>query len=116
MTLKRSDTSLLAIFLAIAMLWAIAQNLTPASLSVKIWRPLTTHTAHLLISTVELNAASYEDLLALPGIGPVLAQRILDYRQAHGPFGRIEELVRVNGIGPKLLEKLRPYLVIQPRQ
>jgi competence ComEA-like helix-hairpin-helix protein len=61
---------------------------------------------------LDLNTATSEDLDALPGIGPVLAKRIVDYRQAHGPFRKIEDLEQVSGIGPKKLEKIKPYLII----
>jgi competence protein ComEA len=60
--------------------------------------------------TLDLNRATAQDLDALPGIGPALAQRIVDYRQAHGPFKKIEDLREVSGIGPQNLEKLKPYL------
>jgi competence protein ComEA len=60
--------------------------------------------------TLDLNRATAPDLDALPGIGPALAQRIVDYRQAHGPFKNIEDLREVSGIGPQNLEKLKPYL------
>jgi competence protein ComEA len=61
---------------------------------------------------IDLNRATAEDLDAIPGIGPALAQRIVDYRQAHGPFKKIDDLEEVLGIGPKKLEGLKPYLVI----
>jgi competence ComEA-like helix-hairpin-helix protein len=61
---------------------------------------------------LDLNAATAQDLEALPGIGPVLARRILDYRTAHGQFKKIDDLMQVSGIGPKKLEKMRLYLVI----
>jgi competence ComEA-like helix-hairpin-helix protein len=50
---------------------------------------------------LDLNAAPLEDLLRLPGIGPVLAARIIDNRKLHGPFNNLVDLQRVRGIGPK---------------
>ncbi len=61
---------------------------------------------------IDVNKATREDLEALPGIGPVLAGRIIAYRQTHGPFRRIEDLQKVSGIGPKNLEQMRPYLTL----
>jgi len=61
---------------------------------------------------LDLNAGTQADLEALPGIGPVLAGRIIAYRQNHGPFPQIEDLQKVSGIGPKNLEQIRPYLTL----
>jgi competence protein ComEA len=61
---------------------------------------------------IDPNLASKEDLETLPGIGPVLAQRIIDYRRAHGPYKNIADLRKVSGIGRKKLEKMKPYLTI----
>jgi competence protein ComEA len=56
---------------------------------------------------VHLNTATLEQLDALPGVGPVTAQKILDYRQQHGAFGSVDELDAIPGIGPARLEQLR---------
>ena len=58
---------------------------------------------------VNVNTASAKELEALPGVGEVIAQRIVDYRAANGPFASVDELVYVKGIGAATLEKLRPY-------
>ncbi len=59
---------------------------------------------------VDLNTASAEQLATLPKVGPKMAQRIVDYRTAHKGFKTIEELRNVKGIGPKVLEGLRPHV------
>jgi competence protein ComEA len=56
---------------------------------------------------VHLNSATLEQLDALPGVGPVTAQKILDYRQKHGAFTSVDELDAVSGIGPARLDQLR---------
>ena len=57
---------------------------------------------------VHLNSATLEQLDALPGVGPVTAQKILDYRNAKGAFSSVDELDAVPGIGPARLEQLKP--------
>jgi competence protein ComEA len=61
---------------------------------------------------INLNTASLEELGTLPRVGPVLAQRIVDWRQQHGRFKTVQELDAVDGIGPKLLEALLPLVGI----
>lgn len=62
---------------------------------------------------VNINTADQSQLELLPGIGPALAQRIIDDRTKRGVYQRIEDLDRVKGIGPKLLAKLRPNITLQ---
>ncbi len=64
---------------------------------------------------LDLNRASPADLTALPGIGPTLAARIVEYRQAVGPFPVVEALRGVPGIGPKRYERLAPHLRVGER-
>jgi competence protein ComEA len=56
---------------------------------------------------VHLNSATVEQLDTLPGVGPVTAQKIVDYRQKHGAFTSVDELDAVPGIGPARLDELR---------
>jgi competence protein ComEA len=60
---------------------------------------------------VSLSAASVEQLDALPGIGPVTAQKIVDYRTEHGAFHSVDELDAISGIGPAKLDQLRDLVV-----
>jgi len=60
---------------------------------------------------VQLSTATLEQLDTLPGVGPVTAQKILDYRTKHGAFQSVDELDAVPGIGPKRLEQLRDLVV-----
>ena len=60
----------------------------------------------------QINTATKDELVALPGIGPAKAQAILDYRNAHGPFKSVEEVKDVKGIGAKRFEKLKGELTV----
>ena len=61
---------------------------------------------------IDINRAQPWLLVALPGIGEVLAQRIVDYRDENGPFKRIEDLLQVKGIGKGTLEKIQDYITV----
>lgn len=62
---------------------------------------------------VDVNRAEAEELERLPHIGPAMAQRIVAYRAAHGPFHAAQELLGVPGIGPQTLTALQDYITVQ---
>jgi competence protein ComEA len=63
---------------------------------------------------ININTAALEELEELPDIGPVIAQRILDYRTANGPFLTIEELMKVLGIGQVTFDKIKDLITAEP--
>lgn len=108
MTLKRSDQLVLVCALCgiVGIVLATRAALSPepriAQFITKLSEPL------------DLNTATLDELIDLPGIGPVLARRIIEYREAHGGFKNIEELLQIRGIGPKRLEQLRGRVRVGP--
>jgi competence protein ComEA len=63
---------------------------------------------------INLNSASASQLEALPGIGEVTAQRIVDFREEHGPFRAVDELVHVQGISARTIDQLRDLVTVGP--
>jgi len=90
---------------------------TPASrvlaVSLDAPQPAPTH-APAPTTTLDINTATAQQLQLLPRIGPALAQRIVSDRERHGRYRSINQLDRVVGIGPKTIERLRPYIRIEP--
>lgn len=62
---------------------------------------------------LDINRATVEQLEALPGIGPVIASRIVEYREKHGRFKTVEDLLKVSGIGPKRLAAIKDFVVCE---
>ena len=71
-----------------------------------------TRSAPSAVRLIDINADDLAELDLLPGIGPALGQRIIDYRAEHGPFTTIESIQQVSGIGPRTLEKIRPLITL----
>ncbi|MCC7431119.1 helix-hairpin-helix domain-containing protein [bacterium] len=65
---------------------------------------------------LDLNSATLEQLMTLPGVGKVTAQKILDYRRANVSFKKIEDLLEVKGIGKKKLEKIANFVEVKPKK
>ena len=61
---------------------------------------------------INVNTAKKDELIFLPNVGPVTAERIIRFREDFGVFKSIDDLTRVKGIGPKTLDKLRKYVTI----
>lgn len=111
--LRRADQAAVAVLvlagLAASAGWWIAQGgLQGRLIEVERARPQTAQ------FKVDLNSADWPELVQLPGIGETLARRIVESRQADGPFVEHGDLQRVRGIGPKTLEGVRPYLLPMP--
>ncbi len=85
------------------------ENLLSGKVNEEETDPEETKNPNLLIS---INKATLEQLEYLPGIGPVMAKRIIAYRDQHHGFRTIDELVEIKGIGEKTVEKLKPYVQI----
>lgn len=90
-------------------LHAASKDSSPLALPV----PAKTSSAVAPTTRLDLNTATYNDLVKLPGIGPVMAKRILEFRATNGRFKRLQDLRKVKGIGVKTYEKLTPWLSVQ---
>lgn len=64
---------------------------------------------------IDLNSADWPEFAQLPLVGETLARRIVEHRQKQGPYRNVDELLRVQGLGKKTLDRVRPYLTLTPR-
>lgn len=71
------------------------------------------YTTNFPLNKIDINKANLKKLESIPGIGPVLANRIIEYRNINGKFKSLSDLLKIKGIGPKTLEKIKPYIKIQ---
>ena len=65
------------------------------------------------VEKININTASVKELQKLEGVGPGVAQRIVEYREAHGPFKRGEDLRKVGGVGASMFERNRERIVVK---
>lgn len=68
--------------------------------------------APVTVLLVDINTAKLDELTELPGIGEVMGQRIIDYREQNGKFACIEDIMKVDGIGQGTFEKLKPLITV----
>jgi len=92
-----------------AALVAIVFGTVVASAQTKPNAPSTTASAS---APVNLNTATAEQLATIPGVGPKMAERIIDYRQKNGGFKKIEDLMNVSGVGEKSFLKMKPLITV----
>lgn len=85
-------------------------------------RPIVLEDVRVIVPTfrdataIDPNTASLDELVRLPGIGEVLAGRIIEYREQHGRFASVEELTAVSGIGPAVLEAIRDRIAVEAEE
>ena len=101
--------SLGLVFLALMAGFFIGRNSVSSPIQVS---KVPTASSAVSYEKVNINTATKEQLQTLPGIGEVLAQRILEYRQIHGPFGQISDLTLVEGIGLDRFTLLQDYITV----
>ena len=115
--LTKTDVFLLgltALFMvAVALTWLLSPRQTQGGYDISAVPSTATAPERL---TVNINTASAEELESLPGIGPVLARRIVEDRAANGPFGSRDDLLRVEGIGQAILEGIQDFIVTEDVQ
>ena len=96
-----------------AAILGIAVSAAAASAQNKATTPTAGATATATATApVNLNTATAEQLATIPGVGPRMAERIIDYRQKNGGFKKVEDLMNVSGVGEKSFLKMKPLITV----
>lgn len=111
--IRRADQAVLAALVAVALAgatlwWARAGGFTGGLVEIDNAPPLDYR------FLVDVNEAEWPELAQLPGVGPTIAQRIIESRHAEGDYRTLDQLERVHGLGPRKLEGMRRYLLPLP--
>lgn len=95
--------------------WISLAGLALLLTGVQAWRT-SRPTVSVLLNRfqVDVNTASQAELMALPELGPLTAKRIVEYRDEHGPFQTVDQLLRVPGIGNATLKQIRSMVIVNP--
>lgn len=113
---KWGAIGVLGLIAVVAVVWVILTNRTRPAIMPVVAAPVSPQTVGLSSaggSLLDVNTASAAQLEHLPGIGPALAARIVADREKHGRYTSLDQLDRVQGIGKKTLEKLRPHITVK---
>ncbi len=108
--IQRRDQLVLATVSLVLWLWLIASLLRQGIHRGELVDVDRARVAPVLFR-LDVNQADWPELALLPGIGELRARRIVELRESRGPFQEHEQLLRVKGIGPKTLERIRPFLL-----
>ncbi len=107
--MKKSTALLLSLLLTSSFLVFLVLSLPSASDGIRIYSERVKETEDMRI---DLNRADAEELQQISGIGPVLSEAIVAWREENGPFRQAEDLLQVPGIGEKTVEAMKDYVVI----
>jgi len=94
--------------------WVTVPKMEPVTVKTPVTAAETTAapTSVTVSGPIDLNTATADELMTVPGIGPKTAADIIAYRESHGGFDSVDELDNVSGIGPASVEKWRSYFVV----
>jgi competence protein ComEA len=95
-----------------AAIFGIAVSAVVASAQNKATTPKAPTVTATATAPVNLNTATVEQLATIPGVGPRMAERIIDYRQKNGGFKKVEDLMNVSGVGEKSFLKMKPLITV----
>ncbi|MBQ8769121.1 MAG: ComEA family DNA-binding protein [Oscillospiraceae bacterium] len=100
------------IFLSILIGFFLGRNIGSSPIHISKLPDATSASTAQSEDKININIADLDDLQKIPGIGMILAQRIIDYRDANGPFETVSELTKVNGIGLDRLTRMMDYITV----
>jgi competence protein ComEA len=115
--LRRSDQGVIALLVAAALIsivayWYLRGGPSGDLIEIETDVPVSGGSPLMANYTVDLNSADWPEFEPLPNVGERMARRIVESRETDGPFQSIDDLDRIDGIGRKTIERLRPYLRI----
>lgn|SRR3989338_1380361 len=103
---------ILSLFVGIRLFWDHSRSKAPSFNRLPLAEAYVYPEHRILLGVpFDINRATFEEIQAIPGLGPALSRRIVEDRALNGPFLSEKDLLRVLGIGPKTLQKIRPHII-----